>query len=65
MELAGTRPDHTLLVGGLGAQPYVRSRLQQMLGCELGQLLLLAGGDTAVLEGAVRYMQLHANVPAS
>jgi hypothetical protein len=65
VELAGSRPDHTLVVGGLGSQPYVRSRLQEMLAGELGQLLLPASGATAVLEGAVRYLQLHADVPAS
>ena len=54
---AGFKPDKLLLVGGFGSSLYLRSRLESTFGTRMGDLLAPPFGYSAVVEGAVRYLQ--------
>jgi hypothetical protein len=54
---AGFQPDRLLLVGGFGSSLYLRQRLEQEFGGAMGELLSPPFAYSAVVEGAVRFLQ--------
>ena len=64
MSRAGTRPDRLLLVGGFGSSPYLRGWLQGAFGNSMGELITPPFAYSAIVEGAVRFLQRPTTIAA-
>jgi hypothetical protein len=64
VERAGARPNRLLLVGGFGSSAYLRRRLLRDFAGSMGELLTPPFAYSAVVEGAVRYLQRPTTIAA-
>ncbi len=64
VERAGVSPNFLLLVGGFGSSAYLRHKLQSVFGTSMGELLSPPFAYSAVVEGAVRFLQSPATIVA-